>query len=330
VITIHLTSNDLLKLRFAYRPILELAFSYRVLINREFQGLYGDWVDEAERALYGVELPYLHALVMPHLYIPDFLTPIPTSNRRDLRDDLEYLLATPEALIRENVQTLIEIDGESEIRCFFISNPREAIQYLIDDMLTYWKRTLDDYWKRMTSVLETDVLYRGRMLAIDGPGALFPDLHPSIDIEQTDLKLAPVCMHTGHELNFSLTGYGLQLVPTIFKGCGRTFQIEDDHPSMITYPVRGTGLWHRKPDNPGHSLELALGAGRARVLEALVTPTSTGELAIKLQITAGTASQHLGRLTQAGLVEPRRSGKRVYYHLTERGEKLIALFEPVG
>src|SRR5689334_13467792 len=107
MITIHLTSNDLLKLRFAYRPLLEVPLSYRTLINPEFQGLYTDWVDEARRALYGVELPYLHALVMPHSYIPDFLTPTPTVNHRTLQDDLTELLATPDQLIRQNVQTLI-------------------------------------------------------------------------------------------------------------------------------------------------------------------------------------------------------------------------------
>jgi DNA-binding MarR family transcriptional regulator len=55
-------------------------------------------------------------------------------------------------------------------------------------------------------------------------------------------------------------------------------------------------------------------------------PMNTGEIAQRLQITAGAASQHLSRLNQAGLVEPHRSGKRVYYHLTSRGEKLLALF----
>src|SRR5689334_7399223 len=118
MITIRLTSNDLLKLRFSYRPLVEVALSYRILINREFQGLYTDWVDEARRALYGVELPYLDALVMQHSYIPDYLTPTPTANRRTLQDDLTELLATPDQLIRQNVQTLIDMDGESEVRRF--------------------------------------------------------------------------------------------------------------------------------------------------------------------------------------------------------------------
>jgi DNA-binding transcriptional ArsR family regulator len=82
---------------------------------------------------------------------------------------------------------------------------------------------------------------------------------------------------------------------------------------MLAYGVRGTGLWCQKPSPTNQSLELALGIGRARVLQVLATPSSTGEVAFKARITAATASQHLSRLTKAGLVEPRRSGKRVYF-----------------
>jgi Mn-dependent DtxR family transcriptional regulator len=63
------------------------------------------------------------------------------------------------------------------------------------------------------------------------------------------------------------------------------------------------------------------------VLQTLKTPANTGDLAKKLAISAGTASQHLHRLTRAGLVEPHRIGKHVFYHLTRRGEALIALFD---
>jgi DNA-binding transcriptional ArsR family regulator len=74
---------------------------------------------------------------------------------------------------------------------------------------------------------------------------------------------------------------------------------------------------------------MALGAGRARVLETLRTPASTGEIAQKLGVSSGAVSQILSRLAQADLVESHRVGKRVYYHLTRRGEELIVLFERI-
>jgi DNA-binding MarR family transcriptional regulator len=50
-------------------------------------------------------------------------------------------------------------------------------------------------------------------------------------------------------------------------------------------------------------------------------------MAHRLSLTSGAISQQLDRLKRAGLVESHRSGKRVYYRLTRRGEDLIALFE---
>jgi DNA-binding transcriptional ArsR family regulator len=71
---------------------------------------------------------------------------------------------------------------------------------------------------------------------------------------------------------------------------------------------------------------LTLGAGKARLILALDSPLSTGELAHKLAVTAGAVSQQLGKLHQAGLVESHRSGKHVFYRLSERGHKLVDLF----
>jgi DNA-binding transcriptional ArsR family regulator len=330
MITIGMTPNDLAGMRFAYRPILEVPLSYRVLINPAFHGRYGSWIEETRQVLNGIELPYLDALIIPTGYIPDFLTPTPTANRRSIYDDLQELLATPDDVIRQNILTLIEEDGDSEMRRFFVAHPREAVQCLVDDMLIYWTRTLDSVWNRMTSILETDILYRARILALDGPAALFDDLHPTVSYDGQQITILPLCMHLHDEVHFSLEGDGLQLVPLVFSGCGRVFQIVPEYPSMLAYTTRGTGMWYEKPTAPNKSLELALGSSRAAVLEALTAPQTTSELAFRLHVTAGTVSQHLMRLCEAGLIEPRRSGKRVYYHLTERGAKLIALFDPAG
>jgi DNA-binding transcriptional ArsR family regulator len=331
MITIAMTPDDLVGMRFAYRPIMEIPLSYRVLINPAFQGRYGSWVEETRHSLHGIDLPYLDALVQPTGYIPDFLTPTPTTtNRRSIHDDLADVLATPDDVIHQHVLNLIAEDGDSEMRRFFVAHPREAVQCLVDDLLIYWTRTLDSVWTRMISILETDILYRARILAMDGPAALFGDLHPTISYDGQQITIMPLCMHRHHETHFSLEGDGLQLVPLVFSGCGRVFQIVPEYASMLAYTVRGTGMWYEKPSAPNKSLEMALGSSRAAVLEALTTPQTTSELAFRLHVTAGTVSQHLMRLADAGLITPRRSGKRVYYHLTERGEKLIALFDPAG
>jgi DNA-binding transcriptional ArsR family regulator len=325
MITIHLTAEDLVNMRFAYRPLLEIPLSYRVLINPNFQSPYLRWIDEACRALHDLELPYLSALVTNHGYIPDFLTPTPLNKGTDIEADFAELLATPDELIRDGVLTLIEENGDSEMRQHFLKHPRAAMGCLVEELRLYWKRTLAHYWSRMTSVLEGDVLYRARQLALNGPTSLFDDLHASVHYQFNQIRLRPVCEHLHNDVEFTLNGEGIQLVPLIFKGCGRMFQVTPDWQPMLAYGARGAGLWCRQ-SNANQSLELALGAMRAQVLQVLETPATTSELTHKLHLTAGTVSVHLSRLSKAGLTEPRRMGKRVYYHLTPRGEHLLELF----
>jgi len=327
--TIHVTPDDLTKIRFAYRPLPEVALSYRVLNNPEFQTHHLRWVEETRRVLHDIELPYLDAMIIPHVYIPDFLTPTPLTSRTHIEDDLVDLLALPDELIRKNVQELIDVDGETEIRRYFLAHPHEAMECLVEDIQLYWKRTLEPTWSKMISVLEGDLLYRGRLMALDGPEALLPDLHSSISYQDRQIHIGRVCDHPKPNKVVELNGDGIQLVPVIFAGCGRAYQITPEWRPMILYSARGVGLYNGET-RASKPLELALGASRAQVLQGLRVPATTGELAHRLQLTSGAISQQLDRLKRAGLVEPHRSGKRVYYRLTRLGEELMALFERIG
>jgi len=54
-------------------------------------------------------------------------------------------------------------------------------------------------------------------------------------------------------------------------------------------------------------------------------PRTTTELAQELDLSLAAISAHLSRLKVAGLAEPHRSGKRVYYRLSFAGESLLSL-----
>jgi DNA-binding transcriptional ArsR family regulator len=272
-------------------------------------------------------LPYMSAIIMTQGYIPNFLTPTPMSTRGNIEDDFTELLATPDHLIQDDLLTLIEEDGDSDIRRSFVAYPREGMWRLVEELRTYWQRTLAQHWSRMMSTIEGDVLYRGRLLALEGPASLFADLHPSITYVPGKLHIQK--RTAAHEpTDIQLEGSGIQLVPTIFQRGEPMIQIVPHWHPMLAFGARGAGLWYQKPITK--SLELALGRGRARVLQTLTIPSTTGEVAYQMKISSATASQHLSRLTQAGLAVPRRSGKRVYYQLTGQGTELIALFERMG
>jgi DNA-binding transcriptional ArsR family regulator len=62
----------------------------------------------------------------------------------------------------------------------------------------------------------------------------------------------------------------------------------------------------------------------------LPAPRTTTELARQLGHAPGAVSAHLSRLKTAGMVEPHRSGKRVYNRLSCAGEALLGIFGEAG
>jgi DNA-binding transcriptional ArsR family regulator len=330
MIKINVTPADLVDMRFAYSPLMELSTSFHMLQKPKLHTPYLRWIDETRVALNDVELPILNDLHDSQSYIPDFLTPTPCATDHTIEDDLNLVSDLPPEMIRNDIRTLIERSGETEIRHQFLAYPNEWKMQLIDELRLYWQRTLSHHWPRMSSILDGDVLYRARKLALDGVESLFSDLHPHLSYMAQQIIIdKPSCRYSC-DLELSLDGQGLQLVPAVFAASKLYWQVTPDWQPMLIYSVRGAGLWRQEKPDEDQSLEIMLGVGRARILKVLSTPSNTGELARKLELTDGAISQHLNRLNQAGLVEPHRSGKRVYYHLTHRGEQLLALFEPIG
>lgn len=326
-VKIRVSPEDLMNIRFAYSPLVELVTSFCVLHHPKTPIPNLHWIEDARRATDGIEFPYLMDLVgVKKSYIPDFLTPTPEGTRLDLEDEIQALLDTPIEVIRSNIQKLIEDSGETEIRNDFLVYPREMMQCLVDELRLYWRLALSSHWTRVTNVLDGDILHRARSLALKGASAVFGELHPTMSYQPGQITIAkrhkPDC-----GLDFSLNGEGIQLVPTVFIGPGIWWQIVPEWRPMLIYQARGVGLWRPSEDEVESSLEIALGAGRARVLQSLETPLNTGELARLLEVSSAAVSQHLARLQQAGLVEPHRSGKRVYYQLTRRGENLLSVFD---
>ena len=334
MISINVTPNDILQMRFAFSPLLEACTSFHMLRKgNPYPSQYLQWIDEALRALHDVGLPYMEALLGGNSYVPDFLTPTPTAPGVDFEEDLKRLCATPTSIIEDNLQLLIAIAGESDIRKDALAHPREMICALVEELRTYWDYTLAHHWSRMIAILENDILYRAREQALYGASDMLNGLHPKFGYKDGNLfidkewkwKFPPPCV--APDFHYDIAGQGIQIVPTIFSFPKLYWQISDDYQPMFIYGARGTGLWHyAEPDDPEEALQITMGVGRSRVLYALMTPRSTTELAYMLDITSGAVSQHLSKLNQAGLVESSRSGKRVFYRLSQRGQKLIDVF----
>ncbi len=326
---IQFTSQDMAEIRFAYSPQIEIVSSYVVYSKSVVDGRFRSWIEETREGLQSVDLPYMRDLILNRPYIPDFLTPTPMTTREPIEELFQTMLETPEDIVRNNILSSIEYSGESEIRQQFLAYPRESLFCLVEELRLYWQRALARHWSRINAVLEGDILYRARRLALEGVSGLFEDLSPVISLQPGQIVISkPAATKVLCARDTSLHGDGVQLVPVVFSKASIMWQIDSEWRPMLVYSARGAGLWWQPQllYESNQALELTLGTGRASVLQALITPLSTGELAHKLQVSSGAISQHLGRLNEAGLVEPHRSGKRVYYQLTERGEGLLALF----
>lgn len=330
MLTFHLQPGDLTALRFGYSPLLELSMSYRVLLRPDLHTSYRGWLDEARAATHDLMLPYMDAVILPNYYLADFVTPTPATAITDLEAEFDRMRATPVAVIRENTELLIRHYGDSEARQHFLVYPHDALECLIAELRLYWSRTLAHHWGRIQAVLDADVMFRARQLALQGINPLFGSLSRVLTYEDRTIRISkPIKKNaTVTEAEVMFDGTGLQLIPSMFACPDLSWQTHPNWQPMILYRARGTGLWYQTPaEETDEALQVLMGSTRARLLHTLMqAPINTGELANRLQITAGAVSQHLNLLSQAGLVESYRSGNRVYYRLSTRGEGLLGLF----
>lgn len=117
----------------------------------------------------------------------------------------------------------------------------------------------------------------------------------------------------------------LLLVPSVL-GAPEVFAVLDSPwASSVYYPARGAAGIREAPGAASAWLETLAGRTRARVLECLRQPATTADVAARLRLAPASAFQHLQRLLRAGLIDRTRVGPRVFYGLSDRGRRLLAL-----
>jgi DNA-binding transcriptional ArsR family regulator len=328
MVQLHFDTDEPIKVRLAFSPLVETTVSFHALTCPFPRPFVNSWLEATRRATHDLEFPFMESVILDRWYMVDFLTPTPPAPLTDFEAELQKVRATPHDLVRANVAHAIALMGESDVRCYFMTYPGEALECLIDELRLYWQRALADDWSRVVATLENDLLYRGRTLAIEGVPAVIRDLNPSLTFKERTIAIdrpkAPQVACLFHD-DHHLIDATIALVPTIFGGIH--WQVEAPSQPMIIYPARGAGnvmLATTPPQN--EALELVMGAARAQIMLVLVTPASTTELARRLSVTAGAISQHIGLLKQAGLVDSYRSRQHVYHRLTARGEHLMQVF----
>jgi DNA-binding transcriptional ArsR family regulator len=324
------TVPDLSQLRFAYSPLWELVVSFRVLFSPARHALHAPWISEARRAIAHSELAgspdlaLMRSLVPPTGYIPDFLTPPPTTPLPSLDDEIALLLETPGSVIRHDLGPVgmppyrhrPRADMEDSVGAFY-DQPRRTLRRLVGTLRAYWDLVLAHHWQRMRTVLDSDLSYRTGRLARGGQTEVFADLHPQIEWADGVLRI-----HKKYATRVELAGRGLVLVPSVMGWPSAMFMPPPWQPTLI-YPARGVAtLWETGKAAPD-GLARLLGETRANLMVALGGPASTGDLARLLSVTPAAISQHIGVLRDAGLVTTDRRGRNALHMRTQIADALV-------
>lgn len=329
MITITFSASDLANTRFAFSPLWEAVASYCVLLRPEYQTFHLPWLREAHATVAELDPSLMNLLLQPvprtrgkFPYHADFLTPFPTSVSGNIEHELEHLRTTPPEVVREDICRNYAGLPQERFKPF-LADPEAAMSSLADFLALYWKKTLAPHWSRIKALLEADVLYRARILALHGPQALLSSLGSGAKGASFKGKTLTLAKYVG-DATASLAGHGLLLIPSVFVSALMTLPWQE----ALQYQVRGVAqLWQPALPNPDAALSLLLGEHRARLLMCLVVPGTTTELARRFAVTPGAISQQLAWLSQTGLVTTQRRGRGVYYEASDIGRGLLMAYD---
>jgi DNA-binding transcriptional ArsR family regulator len=310
------TPDDVARIRFAFSPLLEAVFSLIVLRDPGRHSLHLPWVRATRPLVAALDLAELFALVPVCGDTVDFLTLPPSSPLPDLAAELEVVRRTPPDTV---VAELAAIDGmPARIARAIRADPAAARDRIADTLEAYWNLALREHWPRIRAVLEADVLWRSRRLAVGGARALFEDLHETVVWHRGRLSA-----EDPHHFSGSLSGEGMLLAPNVmcWPNVRKMFQ---PYQAMLVYPVRGIAtLWETGVPPPPDALAALVGRTRAALLIALAEPLSTTALARGLTLTPSAISQQLAVLLDCGLVTRTRAGRLVLYRRTRSADALV-------
>jgi DNA-binding transcriptional ArsR family regulator len=229
-------------------------------------------------------------------------------------DDLGFL---PAFLNLPSSKPVAEFEAElAKVRSAPIA--QADTELIADQLQAIWEALIAPSWPQLRDILERDILHRSRILASGGLAGLFAEMEPSIRLREQRLLIA-----TGSELQRTLEGEGLRLMPSVFAG-EAALAIVDGQPPTLVYRARAVASLAWDQRSRENALAPLVGRTRCEILEALEEPMYTSALARLLGRSASNISDHLGVLSGSGLVRRARHGPVVLYSRTALGDTLVA------
>jgi DNA-binding transcriptional ArsR family regulator len=216
------------------------------------------------------------------------------------------------------------------------SSPGAFLERLCRLLETYWEATFASEWERLEPQLSDSVVDAGRLLAAGDLDAFIATLEPRVHLlhEERHLVVELACTPQWGadpslaDIDVEVPGT-FTLVPSAFSWPHARASTEPPWPLGMTYPapfVRRQAQPRTRPTTlSGCCAPAAMMYACGFCAGIAESPRSTQELAPLIGITQSALSKHLRQLADAGVLEPRRDGKYLLYHL--RPDRLETLSE---
>lgn len=221
MIVLSLTAQDLTGLRFAFSPLWELVASARALRAPPGHAIHAGWARRVREAVSPGDLAHLFALIPAQGYAPNFLTPPPATPFPDFKAELAALRSTPPEVVVADVQEAQAARTVPDLAPY-LEEPQTSLATLAEVLERYWEAALAPEWPRIGRVLERDVAWRARTLALYGPETLFAELHPRTSYGGGVLTVGLDHWHWEGDA----AGRGLLLLPSVFAWPGLYVTVE--------------------------------------------------------------------------------------------------------
>ncbi|MBM2618874.1 winged helix-turn-helix transcriptional regulator [Actinoplanes sp. LDG1-06] len=313
---------DLSAVRFGISPLSELGLALRALRVPEAFPQQHPWLDRIAPVRPLLDLELLLALVNDRRSVADFVNPRPESPLTVLGDELAELARLTPARMRHDLEHV-----HGELPRVFRGPHERVVGRLCEALATMWELAFAPHWARMRAVLQADIIHRGRIVSQAGIGAMLDGLSPAVSFDGRNIDMR---LRGAGSPPRPIRGDGLTLVPSMFVSRVST-PADDDLPPTIVYPARGQGaMWSAAEHPDAGAVRDLLGAVRAGLLGALGEPTSSTELALRLDVSTSAVNQHLRVMERAGLLNRTRYGRSVLYYRSDLGEALTRNGPPSG
>jgi DNA-binding transcriptional ArsR family regulator len=337
-IRFHLPADAIERISFAYGPLLETVYSLHVLVEPQRHPLHHPWVRRM-RALpaslrqemtacgfaFGAAPPGLGTA------LPDPLGRFPTDTSESFSDAVAALRKLP---IETATAAFADVLAIAE-RHRPPTDP--ALRMAREDQLAfverlcrllegYWAAAFEREWQRLEPQLAESVAEAGRLLLTGGLSAFVQTLGPRIRTHsdgqriELDVSCAPQWGSAAEQADTDVTVTGgFTFVPSAFSWPHIWYGVDASWPLGMTYHAPFVSRQVRRRVPPVELVRFLRACGDDVRLPALRwiadRPRSTQELAPLIGISESTLSKHLRHLTEAGVLEPRRDGYYVLYHL---------------